>query len=62
MLWRLFQLAVFVFVVGTNIQYQWTDNRLVAGLAGFFAAAFSTQILSSLIDFARKVARRIRGT
>lgn len=42
---KLAQFVTAVAVVGSNIQYHWTPNGLVAGLVAFFAALLVTVII-----------------
>jgi hypothetical protein len=45
MMWKLLQLAVFVAVVGSNIEWRWTDNGYVAAFFGIAAALVVTLIV-----------------
>lgn len=48
MLWNAFQLAIFVGVVSTNIEWKWTPNGYLASLIGIGAAYVATVALSWL--------------
>lgn len=50
MLWKLLQAAIFMAVVGSNIEYKWTPNGYVASFLGFCAAYVASVFLAKLID------------
>ncbi len=50
---KLVQLAVFIFVMGSNGKWQWTPNGYVAGLVAFFAALLATTIILDSLRFYR---------
>lgn len=47
-MWKLFQLAIFVAVVGSNIEWNWTPNGYLAALIGVGLAYVLTVALTSL--------------
>jgi hypothetical protein len=53
MLWKLFQLSIFIAVVGSNGHYHWTPNGLVAGAVGLLAALLATAIVNWGLSLAR---------
>jgi membrane associated rhomboid family serine protease len=58
MLWKLFQLVIFVGVMATNIEWQWTPNPYVAAGAAIGAAFLATIILGWLFSLPRRFKRR----
>lgn len=45
-MWKVFQLAIFIAVVGSNIEYQWTPNGYLAAILGGLAAYLATVFLT----------------
>lgn len=61
-MWKIFQLLVVFAVVGTNIEWQWTDNPLAATVVGILVAFVATDLLTALADLLRNwnaAARRL---
>lgn len=50
MLWKILQVSVFMGILATNIEYQWTPNGLVAGIVALLGALLATAIVSKLRD------------
>ena len=62
-MWKLFQLAIFIAVVGSNIEYQWTPNPYLAAICGGLAAYLATVTLTGLfwcLSALRKGYQRLR--
>lgn len=67
-MWKTFQLAIFVAVMASNIEYHWTPNGYLAGFIGIGAAYVATVSLSwlglklrSLLGHKRPDNRLLRG-
>lgn len=50
---RVTQFATAVAVLGSNSQYHWTPNPLVAGVVAFFAALLATAVILESLRFYR---------
>lgn len=57
---KVMQFAIVVAVIGSNIQYQWTPNGLVAGIVAFFAALLATAIIVESLRFYRWLLRSLK--
>lgn len=63
-MWKIFQLLVVFAVVGSNIEWQWTDNPLAATVVGIGVAFVLTEFLTWLLDLGRRsraASRRLVG-
>jgi hypothetical protein len=49
MLWKLFQLSIFIAVLFSNVHYQWTPNGYLASIYAGFAALAATVLVNWLI-------------
>lgn len=56
-MWKLFQIAAFVFVMGTNIEYRWTPNNYAAATVAIFVAFIATVILGSVFRMLSRLQR-----
>jgi hypothetical protein len=60
MLWKLFQLTVFLAVGFTGIYYEWTPNGLVLSLVAGFCAFGATVLLGDLFRLLRWLGKKLR--
>lgn len=57
-LWYFLQGSIIFAVVSSNIVYQWTPNKYLAGLLGALTAFVATALIGNLILWARKQRRQ----
>lgn len=61
MLWYVLQISVFVGVMASNIEWQWTPNGYLASGIALGAAMLTTHILTRLLDFLPLLHRKRDG-
>lgn len=59
-MWKLLQLGIFVAVVGSNIEYQWTPNMYLPSLLGVAAAAIATALIIKASELLRWLFRALQ--
>jgi hypothetical protein len=52
-MWKLFQFAVVIGVVVSNMQWPWIDGHIAAAVVGLIAAALPTLVIKSLLELLR---------
>ena len=59
MMWKLFQIVVFLSVSFTGIYYEWTPNGFVLGLVALMATAVATAALGEFFRLVRWSFKRV---
>lgn len=60
LLMKLMQFSIVVAVVGSNIEYGWTPNGLVAGIVALACALLATAIIMESLRLYRWVLRTLK--